>query len=67
MSEQQRQSQSEQELKGLHLDIQYNVRPDTPTFYSNNVVIQFSEYEAYLVFFETPPPLAIGTPEEWPS
>jgi hypothetical protein len=51
--------------KQVAVPLEWEIPFDTSTIYANNVVVQYSEHECYLLFFEgTPPFVAATTPEE---
>lgn len=48
----------------ITLPIQWNIRDFTPTYYATNIVVQATDHEVVLSFFEAFPPLLVGTTEE---
>jgi hypothetical protein len=50
--------------KRVQLPIEWVVPEDIITRYANNITIQRGENEYYLSFFETKPPMFLGTPEQ---
>src|SRR5260370_25654366 len=59
------QAKNEETLpQQLAVALDWQIPPNTPNFYANNMLVQYGEYEVILLFFETMPPLIFGTPEE---
>jgi len=46
------------------IPIEWHVPEDVATQYANNIVVQHTENEFIVSFFETIPPLIIGSPED---
>ena len=52
------------ETDGVTLPLDWQLPDGTVSRYANNVVVQHTEHEFILSFFEIQPPLITGTPEE---
>jgi hypothetical protein len=57
-------SEPESKAVELELPIEWYVPDATVTKYATNMVIQHTEHEFILSFFEVAPPLLIGTPSK---
>jgi hypothetical protein len=55
---------AEQEPTMIALPIEWHVPEDIVSRYANNIVVQYSQHEFIISFFETLPPLVVGPPEE---
>jgi len=55
---------ADQDTSRILLPIEWHVPDDLVTRYANNLLIQHTEHEFILSFFEILPPLAVGSPEE---
>ncbi len=56
---------SDQELEGPHrLPIEWHFSPNVPGRYATNMVVQHTEHEFIISFFEAYPPIVLGAPEE---
>jgi hypothetical protein len=55
---------TEREPEGLALPLVWRVPEDISTRYATNLVVQHSEHEFIISFFEAIPPLLIGEPAE---
>ncbi len=51
-------------MRSASLPVKWNIPPDIETIWANNMTIQLVEQSFVLTFFQTFPPLLIGTPEE---
>jgi hypothetical protein len=49
---------------GKALRIEFDVPADFPTKYASNLVVQFTEHDFTVTFFDIRPPLLVGTAEE---
>ena len=49
---------------GKSLPIEWHCPEGLVSRYANHIVVQHTEHEFYLSFFEIPPPLVVGAPEE---
>jgi len=54
---------NENEVMGVRLPLEWYVPGDLVARYATNMVIQRSENEFIISFFEVKPPLILGTPE----
>jgi hypothetical protein len=54
----------EKDTSGIMLPIEWHVPDDLVSRYASNVLIQHTEHEFVLSFFELQPPLTVGSPEE---
>jgi hypothetical protein len=48
----------------IELPVELNIGENTPKGYATNLVVQHTEHEFILSFFEIPPPLLVGSPEQ---
>lgn len=55
---------TEKETNGVMLPIEWQLPEGTISRYANNIVVQHTEHEFILSFFEIQPPLLLGSPEE---
>jgi len=55
---------ADKDTSRILLPIEWHVPDDLVTRYANNLLIQHTEHEFILSFFEILPPLAVGSPEE---
>ncbi len=55
---------TEQEPEGVLLPIEWHVPENVVSRYATNMVVQHTEHEFIISFFEATPPLAVGSPEE---
>lgn len=56
--------QGQPEDRNLSLPIDWHVSENIQSRYASNVFVQAGEQEVFLSFFETIPPILIGSPEE---
>ena len=52
------------EGKGVKLPIAWQIPDDIVTRYATNIVVQHTEHEFIVSFFEVRPPMLLGLPEE---
>jgi hypothetical protein len=55
---------ADQNTSRILLPIEWHVPDDLVTRYANNLLVQHTEHEFIVSFFEMLPPLAVGSPEE---
>lgn len=55
---------TEEEREGLALPLEWHVPEDVSSRYATNLIVQHSEHEFIISFFEAVPPLVLGEPEE---
>lgn len=55
---------ADKDTSKIVLPLEWHVPDDLVTRYANNLLIQHTEHEFILSFFEVMPPLTVGSPEE---
>jgi hypothetical protein len=55
---------AEKDASKILLPIEWHVPDELVTRYANNLLVQHTEHEFILSFFELQPPLTVGSPEE---
>ena len=55
---------TDKETNGVMLPIEWQLPEGIVSRYANNIVVQQTEHEFILSFFEIQPPLLLGSPEE---
>ncbi len=55
---------AEREVEGIYVPIEWHVPEDLISRYANNIVVQHTEDEFIISFFEARPPLLLGPSEE---
>jgi len=55
---------AEQDLEPILIPVEWHVPDDLASHYATNLVVQHTEHEFNIFFYEIRPPLLIGSPEE---
>jgi hypothetical protein len=50
--------------EGVFLEIEYETQEDTPRGYATNMIVQHTDHEFIISFFDLEPPLLMGSIEE---
>ncbi len=50
--------------QGMAIRVDFDIPPDFPTRYASNLVVQHTEHDFTITFFDIRPPLLVGTAEE---
>lgn len=53
-----------EDIQQMLVPVDYDINEDTPRGYATNLVVQHTEHEFIVSFFNIEPPLVLGTPEE---
>jgi hypothetical protein len=57
--------EAREHVQELRIPLEWCVPEELPTHYATNLVIQYTEHEFFITFFELVPPIMLGkTPEE---
>ncbi len=57
-------SEKDKKNEGIVLQVDWHIPDDIVAKYATNMLVQRGENEYYISFFETKPPLLMGTPEQ---
>ena len=57
-------SEESKKREGVILQVEWNIPDDIVARYATNMLVQRGENEYYISFFETKPPVLLGTPEQ---
>lgn len=55
---------NDQQKEVVKFPLEWHFPEDVKTGYATNFIVQHTDREFYLSFFDTPPPIILGTPEE---
>lgn len=55
---------NDQQTESLKLPLEWYFPEDIKTGYASNFIVQHTDKEFYLSFFDTPPPIILGSPKQ---